>query len=179
MGRIRYSAFFIIIIIVSCNNNPDGTLIYDNDLIYIKEILNKEVNYIDENVTEIQKTILINDILDTVSIREINGKEILTHLLDIKIPRSYKKEENKLGYSLFFNDKSNALKSIKLKRDTVVKFLIEHSNILYQSQKEYKLLLNRGLDIEGFNKTFWGDKEDYKIKVRYSDYKENTNQFSN
>ena len=121
MGRIKYSAFFIFIII-SCNNNLDEPLIYKNDLTYVKNIFIEEVNFIDKNVIEIRKTILIDDIFDTLFIRKINGKEILGHLINLKFPTSYKKEENKLGYSLFFNNKSNALKSITFKNDSIVNF---------------------------------------------------------
>ena len=62
----------------------------------------------------------------------------------------------------------NLLKTIIYKKDTQIEFFLEQSNLLYSTLKEYKLIINKGLHIKGYSKTFWGDKDLYQIQILYN-----------
>ena len=141
---------------MSCYNISEDIIINDKFILSINNIINEQVKYIDNNVLDIEKYIQMNDILDTISLKSFKGNEILKLLLDIKYPKKYIKEKSKLGYKIVFKDHSKPLRSIIYKKDTQIEFFFEQSNLLYSTLKEYKLIINKGLHIKGYSKTFWG-----------------------
>ena len=72
---------------MSCANLPENSINKDIGILNIDSILNEEVSYIDNNVLNIEKKILINNILDTVAILSAKGSMILNVLLEIKYPQ--------------------------------------------------------------------------------------------
>jgi hypothetical protein len=167
MGILKWNCFIVIGFIMSCANLPENSINKDIGILNIDSILNEEVSYIDNNVLNIEKKILINNILDTVAILSAKGSMILNVLLEIKYPQLYIKDERKTGYKLVFKDKSKPLKSIVYNKGSDIKFFLEHSNLLYSTLKEYKLIINKGLYVKGWSKTFWGDKDYYDIQIDY------------
>ena len=167
MGYLKWKSLIIIGFLMSCTTLSENVINKDESLLKIDSIIYEEVKYIDNNVLNIEKKILINNILDTLSLKSAKGNEVLKILLDIKYPKSYIKNKSKTGYKFVFKDKSKPLKSIIYNKGSDIKFSLEQSNLLYSTLKEYKLIINKGLYVKGWSKTFWGDRDNYDIQIDY------------